>query len=967
MGFNPLKDKKFFGSASFSVSAPHSALRWVMIIAGVTGILFGYYFGTKFPRMLLAPALYFPVVGLPVVFGLLSFISYRVRMHLKDYAFVSFILIYLLLIFLAFHNGLGNYFVSILVAAQVLLNISFRKIPEFFLVAVSSMGLYAIMAFSFGNLQIHPNVFLSIMGVATLASGLFVWMANQPREDDEEMPDSIDTDWMEPEAGEEDKPEMKRLTSALISEENLNEADFPDQSEPPVPVSSNIYEDIFRSSQEGIILLNPQTFAITRKNQVANTLFPDFQKDMEETPVFGYCHPDDRMYFQHALQEALEGNVPNFECRILKDDGTIVPVSVSLKLAMVSQDFRIICMMHENRSGFKSEQDFRDLVRIMDEVGHGLIIFRAENLHHADGIKILNANSTAANIFRLRAKGLAGNHITDVLPGLSEMGIPEALLKVIRHRTPQENEAWTFGSDKNIQDTWRGRLFPLAGDTAVMIFSPKSDQSYTTSRLKIFRELIHQSGDAIFILNAETGDLIEFDSQGIPSPVEDYGTPARMLSQSGIRMKFSSIKPEMIHQAKSTGSAIFVDRLSRKNGTSFPAEINLGYVKLGEEAYLVGVARDISERIHQQDALRQSEQKYRTLVERMNEGLILTDNDETILFVNQRLCEILSVSHDDLIGRNSFDIFQGEGTRQIIEEKSRIRREGVSDQYEMRIVRHDGENIWLLIAGTPYVDSNGDMIGTIAIITDITDRKVTEIKLQEKNNELDAFVYKASHDLRGPLASIIGVTNIAREEVPNQTAHRYFNLITTSAERLDRILSELLDLTRINKVKINPEPLSVEQTLDEVFKSLEYFAQSRKVALIKDVRVQGEFLTDKKLFTSILQNLIVNGINYSNPDQEFPMVRVSVWERNNRTQFEVTDNGVGIPVKIKPRVFEMFYRGNTKSKGSGLGLYLVKTSVEKLEGNIDVASEEGVGTTFSFYLPSVNQVVSPVVANEAVG
>jgi signal transduction histidine kinase len=243
------------------------------------------------------------------------------------------------------------------------------------------------------------------------------------------------------------------------------------------------------------------------------------------------------------------------------------------------------------------------------------------------------------------------------------------------------------------------------------------------------------------------------------------------------------------------------------------------------------------------------------------------------------------------------------------------------------------------------------VVGTIAIITDITGRKQAELKLHEKNQELDSFTYKASHDLKGPLASIIGLSNVAHDEVKDEKALHYFDLIEKSTKRLDAILTDLIDLARLNKTIAELQPISVENLIQDIIESLKHRMGAEKMTFTVDVATHREFKTDVNLLTSILQNLIVNSINYHNSENPAPRIDIRVMEKGDQLLFSIEDNGVGIPEKMKDRVFEMFYRANTKSTGSGLGLYIVKNSIEKLHGEYHLKSEEGEGTTFTFSLP----------------
>ncbi|MEL7533117.1 MAG: PAS domain S-box protein [Bacteroidota bacterium] len=593
-----------------------------------------------------------------------------------------------------------------------------------------------------------------------------------------------------------------------------------------------------------------------------------------------------------------------------------------------------------------SEQRFRDLFNGSPE---GIFVTDLNG-------KIRDANPAACRLYQNDIEILSNRTFIDLVP---EEHRAEAKMKfdeMVKGNIGYMESLALAKNGRSIPIEIRGRQIEFDGESAAILhLSDISERRSAEDRLRLFRSLINQSTDAIFVLDPKTGKVLDFNEQ-MPSSLGYNSQEMRALKLydfSTTLEQHNPLRTEDIMRLTASGSSIYIGRHRRKDGTSFPVEVNIGSVSIFDREYLVGVARDITERLHNEAAIRQSEQKYRTLVERMNEGLILTDNDETILFVNDRMAQILGLQSTQLLGHRSYEVLLGvdEETVELIKAKSALRRRGISDQYELRLRKTNGDIIWVLVAGAPYVDSNGDSIGTIAIITDITNRKQTEIKLQDKNNELDAFVYKASHDLKGPLASIIGLTNIARDEVQSEAAIHYFDLIAKSTKRLDDILLDLIDVTRINKAKLHLESINLDDTVSEIINSLKHQPKSQKVHFETDIRLNNGFKTDKKVLISVIQNLLVNSINYQNPQTENPFVRVSAVENHDRVHFQVEDNGLGIPSRLQHRVFEMFYRGTTKSKGSGLGLYIVKSAIEKLHGTCELQSEEGIGTTINFTLP----------------
>jgi len=366
---------------------------------------------------------------------------------------------------------------------------------------------------------------------------------------------------------------------------------------------------------------------------------------------------------------------------------------------------------------------------------------------------------------------------------------------------------------------------------------------------------------------------------------------------------------------------------------------------------LVAIIRDVTSSYKANRELAKSEKRYRTLVENMNEGVALTDIREEILFVNDRLADIFNVDKEGLIGTTSYSLFSDPKIQDIIKSKIPGRKGGSSETYELDFRRKDGKKMCILIAAAPHYGENGEYQGAIALVTDISDRKQAELKLIEKNQELDAFVYKASHDLKGPLASILGVIHIARDEIQEATAHKYLDLITRSTKRLDLILSELIDLTRLNKSQLALQELNMEQIIDEIVSSLKHLPHADKINYHKIIQLQNPLVSDIKLIHSIIQNLTVNAINYHNFEQQNPKIIFSVVTKGEYAAIKVEDNGIGIPMRLQKRVFEMFYRGNTQSKGSGLGLYIVKSAVDRLKGEIDLESEEGKGTGITIRIP----------------
>lgn len=361
------------------------------------------------------------------------------------------------------------------------------------------------------------------------------------------------------------------------------------------------------------------------------------------------------------------------------------------------------------------------------------------------------------------------------------------------------------------------------------------------------------------------------------------------------------------------------------------------------------------------------EEIFRKLVQGTNEALIMTDRDNYIELVNEQFLHLFGYEEAEVLHKNAVEILMKEEDPSQVNRRHKDRLAGISDVYEMEQKRKNGETIWTLVSASPFRDRNGQVVGTIAALTDITALKKVEKMLKERNEQMDLFLYKATHDLKGPLASIQGILSIALEQCEQPTVRQYIDMAVTSSERLDNALVDLIQVTRINKAKFKMEGVEVPKILEDVMNSIGHMPEREGVQVIPDIRMHTPFRTDKASLTSILQNLVVNAIKYRRPEEQAPFVKIRAFPFEKGMKIEVSDNGEGISPEIQEKIFKMFYRGNKKSKGTGLGLYIVQQIVEKLNGHISLESKAGKGSLFTVYIPQAaeaDEEAEPVVKQQ---
>ena len=602
----------------------------------------------------------------------------------------------------------------------------------------------------------------------------------------------------------------------------------------------------------------------------------------------------------------------------------------------------------------RSERKFRDLFMFSPEA---IVVLNQD-------LKVVDINPAALRMLHTTRARVVGAHIHQfVFPG-KQKDFSETLSKLLAGQQPYFDIPFQTQEGKTFPVDVRARAFERHGEPATILHLTDISQRISADgQLHLFQSLVDYSTDIIFIVNYRTGKLVNFNR----STIRELGFNESELINLHlfdlcVTIDQQPLPVRQIREIKTQGSHLVPGRLIKRDRSSLPVEINMAFLQMEQQEYIVCIARDISERIFQEEALRQSEQRYRTLVENMNEGIILTDVEETILFLNDRLCEILGMRREELLGKRTYHLFD-QTHRDIILEKNSLRLEGVADKYELSFMRHDHKRVWLEVAGSPFVDSTQRVTGTIAIVNDITARKDAESRLLEKNRELDAFVYRASHDLRGPLSSIMGIVTLSRNR--DEDPYWLFDLIDQSASRLVSILQELEQVTRFRNSANHYEVVDIRQLTQDIFDTLKHQSPGDEFVFETDIVLKRSVVMDPKLVNAILLNLIGNGYKYRNHQIKPNYVRVVVRDRGEEIMIRVEDNGVGIPDKLKPKVFEMFYRGHQDSKGSGLGLYIVKNAVEKLGGKMQLDSKEGEGSTFTLFLPNHDFDPAPTVPDLA--
>jgi|GEM_PF-2944574 len=286
-----------------------------------------------------------------------------------------------------------------------------------------------------------------------------------------------------------------------------------------------------------------------------------------------------------------------------------------------------------------------------------------------------------------------------------------------------------------------------------------------------------------------------------------------------------------------------------------------------------------------------------------------------------------------------------------------LAEKGCVKNREIPFIRKDGSSFWGQVSSNQVVGQQST-IQYDTVVKDITELRRTSNLLKEKNAELekanaelDKFVYSSSHELRAPLTSILGLIGIAKMEDPAENQLNYLNLMEQSVNRLDKFIREIVHYSRNSKLEIQKEKIDFHSMIEDIIKDLYYIDGVDKICITTQIHDDISLINDAGRLKVIITNLISNAIRYHNLDNPNPYICIQVKTNREKAVIEVKDNGLGIEKEHLDKVFQMFYRASNHSKGSGIGLYIVKEMLAKLNGTIDLTSEPRQGTVFRVEIP----------------
>ena len=409
--------------------------------------------------------------------------------------------------------------------------------------------------------------------------------------------------------------------------------------------------------------------------------------------------------------------------------------------------------------------------------------------------------------------------------------------------------------------------------------------------------------------------------------------------------------------------------VNRKNGQQIIVEIRTIPITINSQHLMIGSVNDITKRREAEEALRESEKRYRLLAENVSDVIWVTDLNLKPIYTSPSIERLLGYSIEESMARGIENALVPTSLEQAAEAFAKMlsmKQTGAQGAFgthplELEFIRKDGSTLWATTTVSVIRDAEGHPTAIMGVLHDITERKQSQAALQRQaeelvrsNNELETFAYVASHDLQEPLRMVSSYVQLLAKRYKGKLdadADDFINYAVDGASRMQALINDLLAYSRVN-TRAKPLELTDSQAaVNQAIANLQRSIEENAAAITTDPLPM--VMADATQLEQVFQNLVGNAMKFHG--DEPPRVHISAEKRPDEWLFSVRDNGIGIDPQYHDRIFVMFQRlhGREEYPGTGMGLAICKKIVERHGKRIWVESEPGHGATFYFTMPVI--------------
>ncbi len=515
---------------------------------------------------------------------------------------------------------------------------------------------------------------------------------------------------------------------------------------------------------------------------------------------------------------------------------------------------------------------------------------------------------------------------------------------------------------KIVASTIRDKQGRLVKD--LVVASDITEEQRTTNKLKDSKIYLDTMGDALVVINGRDKRIVAvnkaFTKLGGYSEKETIGKNIFKIFPKREKAKH---KKEMRNAAR-TGKAAKFDAIAlTKSGKEIPVSISGTAVldSKGRPTNFVWVFRDISEKLEAEEMLRESEEKYRHLVENAGEPIFSVKVDGTFISMNKTAANELGGKPSDFIGKTMGDLFP----KKIADGQMRTITHAISkgegiDSESKSVVR--GKERWYSAHIEPIKNREGKINFAQLIVHDITPLKKVEEEMAKafvelkKLDKLKAdFMNIAAHELKTPITPIRGYVEIMlNKELPREKETQFLSIVHRNTLRLELLINDVLDISRLESraMRFDMQNLDIVKIIKTVEQDMKAAANEKKIKIGHKIKGKLPIVKgDKRRISQVLGNLVKNAVKFTKKGG----ITINAFTKNGNVVVEVKDTGIGISDENIPKLFTKFFQAQTsetrEAGGTGLGLAICKGIIEEHGGEVGVKSRQGKGSTFYFSLP----------------
>ncbi len=584
---------------------------------------------------------------------------------------------------------------------------------------------------------------------------------------------------------------------------------------------------------------------------------------------------------------------------------------------------------------------------------------------------ILLHNKKALSVFGYKNEELVGQPIAILLPFASRKKHVESVDKyfnnpAMKHMGGVDTPVYGLQKDGteialeielNAYDTSDGKV-------TISIIRDVTEQMKTREIInkseEKFNKLFYQSPAGISISRMDDGILLDCNNSYLE--MFEY-LKEEIIGKSVLALKIVSAETrrKILRDIKQYGR--FNNKeipVTTKSGKILTVLFSSDFIELNNEKCMVNTIIDITERKVAEEKQKQTDFLLTEAQLIAKTGNWNFDFLTKEVFWSEGIRKIYGV---DMNFEASYDAFVSllhpEDRERTVFELNDAMKSGRPSEDEFRIVRPNGEIRDVDSKVRFALDKNGKSLRIFGTYLDITEQKLAERKLEQQNeelvhinNELDRFVYSTTHEIRSPLTSILGLISLINLDKLDKPNHEIIDLIKICVYKMDETIHDIHDYSKNSRNDILIEEIHLKEMIMELFKN--HFKTLEGFELDKKLSIKGntKLLTDKTRLRIILTNLISNSIKYRNPETKKLKISMLAEIDEERLVFNTSDNGIGINKDDLPNIFGMFVRATNVGTGTGLGLYILKECIDKLNGKVYVESETSKGTKFTVEIPN---------------